>query len=84
MSRPFGGPRASGLPDQVVTLGDVGGAAGGFGERGGGGVEVAAELVQVTADGVPTVPLADDLTQCQGPSESPSGWSLNVALAQIP
>ena len=58
----LGGPCAGGLADQVVALGDGGGPAGGLGVRRGGGREVAAEFVQVAADGVPAVPLADHVT----------------------
>src|SRR5215211_4328765 len=58
--------RAGGLTDQVVALGDVRGATGGIGVRRGGGREVAAELVQVAADGVPPVPLGEDLAQPVG------------------
>ena len=54
-------PRAGGLTDQMVALGDVGGPTRGFRVRHGGGREVAAELVQVAADGVPPVPLAEHL-----------------------
>ena len=55
----LGGPRAGGLADQVVALGDVRGPAGGIRVRGGGGGQAAAQLVQVAADGVPAVPLAE-------------------------
>jgi hypothetical protein len=46
-----------------VALGDVRGPAGGLGVGRGGGREVAAQLVQVAADGVPAVPLADNVAQ---------------------
>ena len=52
--------------DQVVALGDVRGPAGGLGVRRGGGGQVAVELVQVPAHGVPPVPLADHLAQPVG------------------
>src|ERR1700689_1363654 len=45
----LGGPRAGGLTDQVVALGDVRSPTGGIRVRRGGGSEIAAELVQVTA-----------------------------------
>src|SRR4051812_10677661 len=48
-------PRAGGLADQVVALGDVRGPAGGLGVRRGGGRELVAQLVQVAADRVPAV-----------------------------
>jgi hypothetical protein len=60
------GPRAGGLADQVVALGDVRGPVRGLGVRRGGGREIAAELVQVGADGVPPVPLAEHLAQPVG------------------
>jgi hypothetical protein len=41
----IGAPRAGGLADQVVALGDVRGPAGGLGVRHGGGGQVAVELV---------------------------------------
>jgi hypothetical protein len=59
-------PRAGGSADHVVALGDVRGPAGGLGVRHGGGREIAAELVQVAADGVPPVPLGDHLPQPVG------------------
>ena len=52
------GPRAGGLTDLVVALGDVRGPTGGLDVRRGGGGHVAVELVQVPADGVPAVPVA--------------------------
>ena len=57
------GPRASRLPNQVVALRDVGGPVGGVGVGGGRGGEVTVELVQVPADRVPAVPLAEHLAQ---------------------
>jgi hypothetical protein len=47
----------------MVALGDVRGPAGGLGVGRGGGRAVAAQLVQVAADGVPPVPLAEHLAQ---------------------
>jgi hypothetical protein len=55
------GPRAGGLADQVVALGDLRGPVGGLGVRRGGGGQVAVELVQVPAHRVPPVPLAEHL-----------------------
>ena len=66
-------PRAGGSADQVVALGDVRGPAGGLGVRHGGGREIAAELVQVAADGVPAVPLAEHLAQPVGLAQSGGG-----------
>src|SRR5512132_2893670 len=74
----LGGPRAGGLTDEVVALGHVGGPTGGIGVRRGGGREVAAELVQVAADGVPPVPLADHLAQPVGLPQ-PGGGAEDVA-----
>src|SRR6476469_3818155 len=56
-------PRAGSLTDQVVALGDVRGEVGGFGVRLGCGGQVAVELVQVPARGVPAMPFADHLAQ---------------------
>jgi hypothetical protein len=74
----LGGPRAGGLTDQVVALGDVRGPTGGIRVRRGGGREVAAELVQVAADGVPPVPLAEHLAQPVGLAQ-PGGGAEDVA-----
>ncbi len=71
-------PRASGLADQVVALGDVRRAPGGLGVRRGRGRQVAAELVQVAADGVPAVALAEHLAQPVG-LEQPHGGTDDVA-----
>src|SRR5437667_450394 len=76
--RQVGGSRAGGLADQVVALGDVRGAAGGLGVRRGGGGQVAVELVQVPAHGVPPMPLADHLAQPVGLAQ-PRGGAENVA-----
>jgi len=54
----------------VVALGDIRGPTGGIRVRRGGGREVAAELVQVAADGVPPVPVAEHLAQPVGPVQS--------------
>ena len=59
----------------MVALGDVRGPAGGLGVSRGGGGQVAVELVQVPAHGVPPVALADHLAkpvrlaQTGGPTE---------------
>ena len=74
----LGGPRAGGLADEVVALGDVRGPAGGLGVGRGGGREVAAQLVQVAADGVPAVPLAEHLAQPVGLAQ-PRGGAEDVA-----
>ena len=47
----------------MVALGDVRGPTGGIRVRRAGGRQIAAELVQVPAHGVPPVPLADHLAQ---------------------
>jgi hypothetical protein len=47
----------------VVALGDVRRAPGGLGVRRGGSGQVAVELVQVAADGMPSVPVAEHLAQ---------------------
>ncbi len=51
---------------------------GGIRVRRGGGREVAAELVQVAADGVPAVPVAEHLAQPVGLAQ-PSGGAEDVA-----
>lgn len=73
-----GGSRAGGLADQVVAFGDVRGEAGGLGVGRGGGGQVAAELVQVAADGVPAVPLAEHVAQPVGFAQ-PGGGAAHVA-----
>jgi hypothetical protein len=55
------GPSAGGLSDEVVALGDVRGPAGGLRVRRAGGRQVAVELVQVAADGMPPVAVAEHL-----------------------
>jgi hypothetical protein len=55
--------RAGGLPDQVVALGDIRGRPGGIRVRRGCGNEVAVELVQVAADRMPAMAVAEHLAQ---------------------
>ena len=74
----LGGPRAGGLTDQVVALGDVRGPTGGIRVRRGGGREIAVELVQVAADGMPPVAVAEHLAQPIG-LEQPRGGTEDVA-----
>src|SRR5215210_2202624 len=74
----LGGPSAGGLTDQVVALGDVRRAPGGLDVRRGGSGQVAVELVQVAADGMPPVALAEHLAQPIG-LEQPRGGSEHVA-----
>jgi hypothetical protein len=62
----------------VVALGDVRGPTGCIRVRRCGGREVAAELVQVAADGVPPVPLAEHLAQPVGLAQ-PGGGAEDVA-----
>jgi hypothetical protein len=57
----LGGPRAGGLSDEVVALGDVRGSAGGLRVRRFGGRQIAVELVQVGADRMPPVAVAERL-----------------------
>src|SRR5690348_13074981 len=64
---------ASGLADEMVALGDVGGSTGCLGVRGDGAGEVPAEFVQIPAYGVPPVPFADHLAQPVGLSQSGGG-----------
>jgi hypothetical protein len=73
----LGGPSAGGLTDQVVALGDVRGPTGGLRVGRGGSREVAGQLVQVPADGVPAVPLAEDVAQPVG-LEQPGGGAEDV------
>ena len=72
------GPRAGGLADQVVAFGDVRGPAGGLDVRRAGGGQVAVELVQVAADGMPPVAVAEHLAQPVG-LEQPGGGTEDVA-----
>jgi hypothetical protein len=74
----LGGPRAGGLTDQVVALGDVRGPTGGIRVRRGGGGQVAVELVQLAADGVPAVAVAEHLAQPVGLAQ-PGGGAERVA-----
>jgi hypothetical protein len=55
--------RAGGLTDQVVAFGDVRDQPGGVRIQSGGSSQIAAELVQVAADGVPPVPVTEHLAQ---------------------
>ena len=59
----YASPRVGGLTDQMVALGEVRGKAGRNGVRRCGSREVPVELMQVTADGVPTVSLAEYVVQ---------------------
>jgi putative flippase GtrA len=69
---------AGGLTDQVVLLGDVRRATGGLRVGRGGGGEVAAELVQVAADGMPSVAVAEHVAQPVGLAQ-PGGGAEDVA-----
>ena len=62
----------------MVTLSDVGGQAGGLGVGRGGGGQVAAQLMQVAADGVPAVAVADRVAQPVGLAQ-PGGGAVHVA-----
>ena len=66
----MGGSCAGGLAHQVVALGDDRGPRGGLGVRRGGSRQVALELVQVPADGVPPVPVVDHPAQPVGLAQS--------------
>jgi hypothetical protein len=72
------GPRAGGLTDQVVAHGDVRGSAGGLRVRRAGGGQVAGELVQVAADRMPAVAVADHVAQPVGLAQ-PGGGAEDVA-----
>jgi len=52
---------SAGLSDEVVALGDVRRPAGGLRVRRAGGRQIAAELVQVGADRMPPVAVAENL-----------------------
>src|SRR5688500_14175159 len=69
----YGGPCAGGPTDQVIAFGDVRGAPGGLRVRRGGGGQVAVELVQVAADGMPPVAVAEHLAQPVGLEQPRSG-----------
>src|SRR4051794_41867432 len=73
-----GGPSVGGLTDQMVALGDVRRALGGLDIRRGGSGQVAVELVQVAADGMPAVAVAEHLAQPIG-LEQPRGGTEDVA-----
>ena len=62
----------------MVALGHVRGPTGGIRVCRGGGRQVATELVQVAADGVPAVPLAEHLAQPVGLAQ-PGGGAEDVA-----
>ena len=62
----------------MVALGGVRGAAGGLDVRRGGSGQVAAELVQVGADGMPPVAVAEHLAQPVGLAQ-PRGGTEDVA-----
>ena len=62
----------------MVALGDVRRAPGGLGVGRGGGGQVAVELVQVAADGMPAVAVAEHLAQPIG-LEQPRGGTEDVA-----
>src|SRR5690242_13067794 len=73
-----GGPDACGLADQVVALGYVRGPAGGFRVGRARGRQVALELVEVRADGMPPVAVAEHLAQRFGLAQA-GGGSADVA-----
>ena len=62
-----------GTADEVVALGALGGSLGGGGVLVGGGLELAAELVEVGADGVPLVPVAERRPHPLGLGETARG-----------
>src|SRR6266498_5044144 len=74
----LGGPRAGGLTDQVVALGDVRGPTGGIRVRRAGGRQIAVELVQVAADRMPPVAVAEHPAQPVGLAQ-PGGGAEDVA-----
>jgi hypothetical protein len=74
------GSSAGGLTDQVVALGDVRRAPRGLDVRRGGSGQVAVELVQVAADGMPPVAVAEHLAKPIG-LEQPRGGTEDVATA---
>src|SRR3954447_20156203 len=75
---PLGGPSVGGLTDRVVALGDVRRAPGGLGVRRAGSGQVAVELVQVAADGMPPGAVAEPLAQPIG-LEQPRAGTEQVA-----
>ena len=62
----------------MVALGDVGGPAGGIRVRRAGGRQIAVELVQVAADRMPPVAVAEHLAQPVGLAQ-PRGGTERVA-----
>jgi hypothetical protein len=62
----------------VVALGDVRREPGGFGVRRGGNGQIVVELVQVSADRVPSVAVPQHLAQAIG-LEQPRGGTGDVA-----
>ena len=62
----------------MVALGDVRRPTGGIRVRRGGSRQVAAELVQVAADGVPAVALAEHLAQTVGLAQPGGSASLET------
>ena len=68
-----GRPRAGGLSDEVVSLGDVRRPAGGLCVRRSGGREIAVELVKVGADRMPPVSVAEHLAQPVGLAQPRAG-----------
>jgi hypothetical protein len=62
----------------VVALGDIRGRAGGLDVRRGGSGQVAVELVQAAADGMPPVAVAEHLAQPIG-LDQPRGRTEHVA-----
>src|SRR6476661_3265044 len=71
-------PRPRRLADEVVALGDGRGAAGGLGVGLRGGGEVAVQLVQVAADGVPAMALAEHVAQAVALAQA-GGGAVDVA-----
>src|SRR3954454_14338447 len=66
-------PRAGGLADEMVALGDVRRPPGGVGVGRGGGGQVAAELVQVAPDRVPAVAVAEHVAEPVGLAQAGGG-----------
>src|SRR5438128_10273405 len=82
-SRGGASPRAGRLTHQVVALSDVCGAAGGLRVRCAGGGHVAGELVEVAADRMPPMAVAEHLAQPVGLAQ-PSGGTVHVADGDRP